>query len=192
MKPLHTQESSSEPLTASESEFIHFFVRLASALSLPRSVGELFGLLFAAQDPLPFDEIVERLGISKGSVSQGLKFLTKAGAISVVYVPRDRRTFYAAETSMRRLFGSALKETVRPHLEGNHPYFDRIEESIEKSARETDESPEHLEQRLAALQSWNEKALQMLPLLEFFFSAPIPKSLFDLMKRHPEQSEPNT
>lgn len=192
MKPLNDQDTSPETLSASESEFIHFFVRLAAALNLPRSVGELFGLLFSAKDPQPFDEIVARLGISKGSASQGLKFLTKVGAANVVYVPRDRRTFYEAESSMRRLFGSAIKETVRPHLKGNHTYFDRIEESIEIATRESDESVIHLEHRLAALKNWNEKALQMLPLLEFFFSAPIPKSLFDLMKRHPGDPEPDT
>lgn len=192
MKSLENQDNRPDALSASESEFIHFFVRLASALNLPRSVGELFGLLFAAEDPIPFDEIVSRLGISKGSASQGLKFLTKTGAATIVYVPRDRRTFYEAETSMRRLVGGALKETVRPHLEGNDTYFEKIEKSIEASEDLSKKSMSHLEHRLAALKNWNEKALQMLPLLEFFFSAPIPKSLFDLMKRHPDEPEPHT
>ncbi|MEQ1842206.1 MAG: transcriptional regulator, partial [Verrucomicrobiales bacterium] len=73
---------SAEGLNSVEAEFVAFFVQMATALSLPRSVGEIFGYLFAADEPKPFDEVVSRLGISKGSASQGLKFLLGMGAIS--------------------------------------------------------------------------------------------------------------
>ena len=46
---------------------IDVFVRAASLIGLPRSIGEIYGLLFYAQ-ALSFDELVERLQISKGSV----------------------------------------------------------------------------------------------------------------------------
>ncbi|HQW30556.1 MAG TPA: hypothetical protein PK529_15295, partial [Verrucomicrobiales bacterium] len=83
------EESQNEPLVTEgldsvESEFVRFFVQIATTLNLPRSVGEIFGFLFAADEPKPFDEVVARLGISKGSASHGLKFLTKIGAISLV------------------------------------------------------------------------------------------------------------
>ncbi|PAW60954.1 MAG: hypothetical protein B9S36_07360, partial [Verrucomicrobiia bacterium Tous-C2TDCM] len=98
----------SEPLLAErlhpvEAEFVRFFVHLATTVGLPRSVGEIFGLLFASATPVAFDEVVSRLGISKGSASQGLRLLTKIGAVSQVYIQRDRRSFYEAETRMRQL-----------------------------------------------------------------------------------------
>lgn len=68
-------EDTTDALTPLEAEFVRFFVQMAGALVLPRSVGEIFGLLFAARDPVPFDEVASRLGISKGSASQGLAFL---------------------------------------------------------------------------------------------------------------------
>lgn len=162
-------------LNAVESEFVRFFVHLATALGMPRSVGEIFGFLFSADSPRAFDEVVARLGISKGSASQGLRFLTRIGAVSQVYLPRDRRTFYEAETRMRQLFSNALRESVRPHLEGDSRLVATIEERIaEESGALGSEATEHYRARAASLRGWNEKALQLLPLLDKLFSLPAP------------------
>lgn len=168
---------STEGLNSVESEFVAFFVQMATALGLPRSVGEIFGYLFSADEPKPFDEVVSRLGISKGSASQGLKFLTGMGAISTVYVPRDRRTFYEAETKMRKLFSRALQESVRPHLEANGRLIDAIEDHIDRSPDHAFRE-EHYRNRAASLKSWNDKALQLLPLLDKLISVPVPSFPF--------------
>lgn len=163
-----------------ESEFVRFFVQMATSLNLPRSIGEIFGFLFAADEPRPFDEVVARLGISKGSASHGLKFLVKIGAISQVYVPRDRRTFYEAETKMRTLFSSALNETVRPHLEGNARLIEGIETRIGEETGALGSKTEHYRNRAASLKGWTDKSLQLLPLLDKLFSLPAPLFPFNL------------
>lgn len=168
-------------LNGVESEFVRFFVNLATALGMPRSVGEIFGFLFSADSPTAFDEVVARLGISKGSASQGLRFLTQIGAVSQVYMPRDRRTFYEAETRMRQLFSNALRESVRPHLEGNSRLVASIESRIDEEAETLgSEAAEHFRARAASLRGWNEKALQLLPLLDKLFSLPAPFLPFQL------------
>ena len=163
-----------------ESEFVRFFVQMATSLNLPRSIGEIFGFLFAADEPRPFDEVVARLGISKGSASHGLKFLVKIGAISQVYVPRDRRTFYEAETKMRTLFSSALNESVRPHLEGNARLIEGIETRIGEETGALGSKTEHYRNRAASLKGWTDKSLQLLPLLDKLFSLPAPLFPFNL------------
>jgi hypothetical protein len=50
---------------------------------VPKSVGQIYGLLYASPEPLSFSDIVERLEISKGSASQGLQFLRSLGAIKI-------------------------------------------------------------------------------------------------------------
>ena len=50
---------------------------------VPKSVGQIYGLLYASPEPLSFSDIVERLEISKGSASQGLQLLRSLGAIKV-------------------------------------------------------------------------------------------------------------
>ena len=62
-------------LSSVEAEAIEFFARNAQRLSLPRSLGELFGLLFASAQPLPFEVFAQKLALSRGSVSTGLRHL---------------------------------------------------------------------------------------------------------------------
>ena len=62
---------------------MELFADIVSALGIPKSIGQIYGLLYASATPLSFSDIVERLGISKGSVSQGLQLLRSLGAINV-------------------------------------------------------------------------------------------------------------
>ena len=56
-----------------ELEIISIFVRLADLLNLPKTVGEIYGLLFISETPMCLDDLMNKLKISKGSTSQGLK-----------------------------------------------------------------------------------------------------------------------
>lgn len=161
----------SQELNPVEAGFVSVFVHLAATLNLPRSVGQIFGYLFASEAPRAFDEIVAHLGISKGSASHGLKWLNQIGAITQVYVPRDRRSFYVAETRMRKLFSTALQETLRPRFESNSRLIAELDATITDSSSET---AGHYRHRLSSLRVWNEKALLLLPLLDELFSLPAP------------------
>ncbi len=75
---------STRPLNASERELVDWFVDFTALMGVPASVGQIYGLLYLSGRPLPFDNFVDRLGISKGSSSQGLKFLRDLGAVRVI------------------------------------------------------------------------------------------------------------
>ncbi|MDE0577580.1 MAG: hypothetical protein OSB39_11585 [Opitutales bacterium] len=76
------QEKVSKVSTHSlELEGIDFFVRLMNMMGMPRSVGEIYGLLYFSEKPLPMDAVASRLGISIGSASQGLKNLRALKAV---------------------------------------------------------------------------------------------------------------
>jgi DNA-binding transcriptional regulator GbsR (MarR family) len=113
-----------------EIESIDFFVRMMSMLGMPRSVGEIYGLLYFSRSPLPMDQIVSRLGISLGSASQGLKTLRSLKAVRSSYVPGDRRDHYLAETEFRRLFSNFIKEEILPHMESAQDRINRMEDSL--------------------------------------------------------------
>lgn len=191
MQPIEqlSSESASERLIPVEREIIRFFVQIAGALGVPRSVGEIFGVLYCASKPQPFESVITKLGVSKGSVSQGLKFLVKIGAASIVYVPRDRRTYYQAETSMRRLVSGALRESVQPHLESNGQFLNSIREQIKETRQTTPELADHLEQRVETLGVWNEKFLQLLPWLERLASLKVPDFFSAKEKSRPDSPE---
>ena len=141
----------------------------ASAFSLPRSVGSIFGLIFASARPLSLDDIIEKLGLSRGSVSMGLNFLHRMGAIHIVKLPDSRRITYEPEMSIRRLLDAVLQATVLPHLKGSTDNFDDLESSL------ADTDPEGraiLEKRLQALRSWRRKAQSMAPIVARLLGTP--------------------
>ena len=77
-------------LSQVEVALVEFFVSLADMAGMPKSVGEIYGLLFASEESLAMDEIIARLGLSKGSASQGLRFLRDCQAVRTVYRVGDR------------------------------------------------------------------------------------------------------
>lgn len=91
-------------------------VQMVQTLGLPRSLGEIYGLIFATPRPLAFQDIAGRLELSKGSVSQGLKFLRLVGAIKPVEVPADRREHFEPVLELKSLVGGFLRERINPQL----------------------------------------------------------------------------
>jgi DNA-binding transcriptional regulator GbsR (MarR family) len=137
-------------------------VSWANAFSLPRSVGSIFGLLFASAQPLGLDDLIEKLGISKGSASMGLKFLHRMGAIHTVKTVDSRRTTYEPEMSIRRLLDGVLQATVLPHLRDSSDSFDDLESTL-KLSDPGDRAI--LEKRLQALRTWRRKAQTLTPVV---------------------------
>lgn len=154
--------ATSPKLSALEIEVIDFFVELSALLGQPRSLAEIYGLLFISPHPLTMDDFVERLELSKGSASQGLKFLRDLGAVHEVDVPGDRRTHYEAVAELRKLAAQFLRGQFGPRLDSGLSRLDRIA-SLAKSVPVADR--EKLQHRVALLQNWGKRGKLLLPLI---------------------------
>ena len=151
----------SAALSELEKEVVDIFVRIAGVLSLPRSVGELYGLLYISPQPLCIDDCMRKLKISKGSTSQGLKVLRSFGAVNAVYVPGDRKDFFEAESALRKIVSGFVNEQVRPHLENGKDRMGRIDQLI--AVEEDADQKEFFETRIHRLQNWQKRASSLLP-----------------------------
>jgi DNA-binding transcriptional regulator GbsR (MarR family) len=150
------------PLNPVEVETIHLFVQLSRALGQPPSVAEIYGLLFISPHPLSQEEFLERLNMSKGSASQGLRYLQDLGAVRTVYVAGDRRAHYEAVAELRNLANRFLRQQVLTYFEGSGDRLDRI--ALE--ARELpDEKRDHAIARIKMLKSWAKNVRRILPLV---------------------------
>ena len=152
---------STKSMSALESEVVALFVRVADLLNLPRSVGELYGVLYISEEPLCLDDLRLKLRISKGSTSQGLKILRSFGAIRKVYVPGDRKDFYVAESSLRKIAGGFASEQIQPHLESGSERLEQIRVLLE----EEEGRSEAMEERVERLENWQKRANQVLPVV---------------------------
>ena len=145
-------------LSSVEREVVQLFVGVADVLALPRSVGELYGLLFVSSAPLSMDDCMDRLQISTGSVSQGLKALRAFGAVKVVEVSGSRKDHFVAETELRKMVGGFVKEQIRPRLESGSVCIAGIEASLKES------SDKVVLDRVERLSRWHRRLDKALPL----------------------------
>jgi DNA-binding transcriptional regulator GbsR (MarR family) len=147
-------------LSELEQEMIDLFVRMAGVLNLPRSVGELYGLLFISPKPLCINDCMKKLNISKGSTSQGLKILRSFGAVNTVYIPGERRDFFEAESVLRKIVTGFVNEQVRPHLENGKERMARLEALAEGGS---EDEREFFRERIDRLKKWQKRANLLLP-----------------------------
>lgn len=135
-------------------------------LGLPKSVGEIFGVLYASPVPLTMLDLVNRLGISKGSASQGLKMLRTLGAVREVDYRDDRKTYFEADVELKKLVGGFIREEIRPHLTSGQEKLAKLEKELRKV--DDPELKAFYEERIKRLKRWSNKANLVLPLLQKF------------------------
>ncbi|MEO8350743.1 MAG: hypothetical protein ABI680_03370 [Chthoniobacteraceae bacterium] len=136
-------------------QVIEHCVRTFRLVGLPRSVGEIFGFIFGSTHPVTFEDVVRGLSVSAGSVSHGIRSLRRIGAIRPIYVARDRRDFYVAETSFSAFVKGFLAESLLSHLSASCEDLGKLRETLRLR---TDQEVEALSERLDLLLDWHEQA----------------------------------
>jgi len=150
-------------LDAIERQVVNVFVDGVRVLGLPRSIGEIYGLLFITPQPLSLDDLVLKLGISKGSASQGLRLLKSLGAVREAEGITDRRTHFEPAVELKRLVGGFIREQVRPHLESGKTKVKQLEELVPLVEKE---KQAFMQERVERLDQWMRRSGQVLPLLQ--------------------------
>jgi len=108
--------------------FIEGLSNISQFWGFPKGMGAIFAVLYLAPEPLSLDEIVERAGLTKGSISTNVRALSRMGLIHPVSHLGDRKDYYEAETDFYKAIRAILKE--RQNSE-----FDRAVDSVKVTLR---------------------------------------------------------
>ena len=162
----HESAGAAEGLSELEVEVIDLFVSAVRLLGIPKSIGEIYGLLYISPVPLALDEVVMKLKISKGSASQGLKFLRKVGAVKPVYVAGERRDHFEAVTELKQLAAGFIREELTPHLESGNVRLERLDALVGEVSDGEDGDKAFYMRRLSKLGQWQKRAKQVLPFVK--------------------------
>lgn len=144
-------------LSPIQKQMVEFFADGVRVIGLPKSVGEIYGLLYASEGPLSLNNLVELLGVSKGTGSQGLKMLRTLGAVKVVQGARP--VLYRADVELKSLVSGFIREQIRPHLSS-------AASKIDLMRSELDEDHLWMHERIERLEKWRSKASLLLPVLQ--------------------------
>jgi DNA-binding transcriptional regulator GbsR (MarR family) len=140
---------------------VDLFLNAASSFGLPKSYGQIYGLLFCRDQSLAMDEVMKLLQISKGSASQGLRALRQLGAVSSVFEPGDRKERFVSEIRLRKLVGGFLREQADPHLEKGVARLQQIEGLLGKV--DGKDSYNRGIRRHEILSGWHRQMSRLLP-----------------------------
>jgi DNA-binding transcriptional ArsR family regulator len=174
---------------------VSFFIDAADMLGVPKSVAAIYGICFASPEPLSFSDINERLDISSGSISQGLRVLKEVGALKVadresacdsLSVTRDSdqstnlaRTTnneervpaarsaarYEPELELRKLVLHWIEKRLQAQLTSGTNQLALLMHSIPPELMKDNDV---LQQRFGSLQTWHDKAHSLLPIAKTF------------------------
>ena len=146
-------------------EMAEIFADLAELFGNPSSIGAIYGLLFASPEPLSMEEIVESLGISTGTASQGLRRLVELEAIVSQKSEGERVTRFAAKLELRPFVGMFLEQQLQPRLNRSAERIAQIEQNLSALPASTREV---LKVRLGRASKWHRRAKTLIPLLRRF------------------------
>jgi DNA-binding transcriptional regulator GbsR (MarR family) len=168
MRPVDTSQTTSTDnlLTPVERQVVELFVDGVRVLGLPKSIGEIYGLLFISPISLSLDDFVSRLGISKGSASQGIRTLKELGAVREAPASgnSERRTYYEPALELKSMVGGFIREQIRPHLQSGRT---KVANLIDSTNQLTDPSERDFYcDRLERLEQWMIKSGRVLPVLQ--------------------------
>jgi len=162
---------------AFESAVVSFFVDAADILGIPKSVAAIYGICFASPEPLCYSDLRERLEMSAGSISQGIRILRGVGALKVAeeapltlsaqLSTRDpqRRDRFEPDLELRKLVVHYLEERLQKQLESGRGQLQTITKGIPVGQNG---SAKVLKMRLKSLQSWHDKTRALLPIAKGF------------------------
>lgn len=132
---------------------------------MPKSLAAIYGIVFASPTPLSFADIGDRLDLSKGSVSQGLRALREVGAIQEVSKPEDPAELFTPDLELRRLIGRYLSGRLDPQLKNGRDRLGTLEVRVSQLPAA---DRRLLGSRLKKLQSWHTRTRALLPLIKTF------------------------
>jgi HTH-type transcriptional regulator, glycine betaine synthesis regulator len=145
--------------------------RICQLLGYPRSVGQIYGLLYLSPKPLTLDDIVELLGISKGSASIGIRQLASVGAVTQTWIPGDRKDYFTIQADLVHVLRGALQNLVKPRLTSSGHRLSRMTDSLEadwKSGAISKEEYKLCSERLKQLTNIQGKIESLAPVAEKF------------------------
>jgi DNA-binding transcriptional regulator GbsR (MarR family) len=106
-----------ERLNDVEEEFVRLWRGMSTLWGISPTMAEIHGLLFITGAALSMDDIMVRLGISRGNVSMNLSKLVEWGLVTRVHKRGDRRDYYESLSDVWEMFTLVAAQRKRREID---------------------------------------------------------------------------
>src|SRR5215469_10567579 len=100
-----------------ENQFVGLWRTMSSLWGVSPTMAEIHGLLYISGAALSMDEIMDRLGISRGNVSMNLSKLVEWGLVRKVHKRGDRRDYYESLSDVWEMFTLVANQRKRREID---------------------------------------------------------------------------
>ena len=100
-----------------ESEFVQLWGTMSSLWGINPTKARIHGLLYITGEALTMDDMMDRLGISRGNVSMNLTKLVEWGLVQRVHQRGDRRDRYASVSDVWEMFTRVAAQRKRREID---------------------------------------------------------------------------
>ena len=104
-------------LETAQDRFVAVWGQMGSAWGISRTMAEVHALLFVTGHPLCTDDVMDRLGISRGSASMSLRALLDWGVVYRVHKRGDRKEYFEAEQDVWTMFRAIVRERIKREVD---------------------------------------------------------------------------
>ena len=128
--------------------FVSQWGALGGSWGVNRTMAQIHALLLVMPRPLSQDDVMEKLGVSRGNASTNLRELVSWGLIRPVTVKGDRRDYYEAEKDVWKIFRALARERKKRETE---PAARVLRQCLEKTEGLKGEDAQAFREQIAAL-----------------------------------------
>jgi DNA-binding transcriptional regulator GbsR (MarR family) len=150
-------------LSQVERQFVDLWGTMSSLWGINPTMARIHGLLYITGEALTMDDMMDRLGISRGNVSMNLTKLVEWGLVQRAHTRGDRRDRYASVSDVWEMFTRVAAQRKRREID---PVLSTLRRCRDDLAAETEPAAKERYRRvddlLAFLQLMDHLAQQFL------------------------------
>lgn len=110
-------DGASDPRTQAVDQFVALWGKMASTWGINRTMAKIHALLYCVERPLNTDEIMDRLGISRGNANMNLRSLVDWNLIAKTRRAGSRKDYYQAEKDVWQITARIIEERKRREVQ---------------------------------------------------------------------------
>src|SRR5436309_9839391 len=134
MKTRQSKAQSQLQLIQVEDDFVELWNNMASLWGISPTMARIHGLFYITGASLSMDDIMARLGISRGNVSMNLSKLVEWGLVRRVHRRGDRREYYESLSDVWEMFTLVAAQRKRREIDPILTTLRRCREALSPEA----------------------------------------------------------
>ena len=157
-----------EDLEKVQDIFLERINKICREFGLNNIMAQLYAILYLSNKSLSLNDMVDRLKISKGSVSINIRALERYGAVRRIWLKGSRRDYYEAETDISKVIMDRIRSMAQRRLSGLEDMINvsyKALNSVEYSGGEEKEAIKVFKQRLDKIKNFQGKAQSLFNIL---------------------------